>query len=141
MLFKASEHKFSLPKYYELCGAETNTILICLNDKNKIIGAFTPLHLAIKTLHDMGLGCDNSCESFVFSLTTNEKFSLRKYQPAITRFDNINCVCFGNGFFIIGNNANSPTNIYTSSLYFNNFNYDCLHYRDNKGSYLKVLGN
>jgi hypothetical protein len=103
-----------------------------LNDKGKILGGFTPLHFGLLKPTDIGFAHDISCSSFVFSLTSNEKFSLRIPQAAINRFYKNDFISFGNGFFLIGNNANSPNNVLTSSLYFNNFNYDRLHYRDDR---------
>lgn len=43
LIFKASDHKFDLKKYYEICGHLTNTMIICKTNKDKIIGGYTPL--------------------------------------------------------------------------------------------------
>ena len=43
LIFKASEHKFKISEYFKKCGDLNNTIIICLTNKNKIIGGYTSL--------------------------------------------------------------------------------------------------
>ncbi len=55
-----------------MCGLETNTIIVCLNQYDKIIGGYTPLHFdAGITKLDYYPVSDPSMSSFVFSLTLN----------------------------------------------------------------------
>jgi hypothetical protein len=42
-MFKASDHKFDLKTYYEMCGNATDTMIICKTNKDKIIGGYSPL--------------------------------------------------------------------------------------------------
>ena len=34
-----------MAKYFELCATVTNTMILCLSAKDKIVGGYTPLHL------------------------------------------------------------------------------------------------
>ena len=43
LLFKASEHDFKMSKYYELCGEQNNTMVICKTTTDKILGGYTPV--------------------------------------------------------------------------------------------------
>ena len=43
LLFKASEHEFSMNKFYEICGNVGETVMVCKTNKDKIIGGYTPL--------------------------------------------------------------------------------------------------
>ena len=43
LLYKASDHDFSMTKYYELCGDATHTMLVCKTNGDKIIGGYTPI--------------------------------------------------------------------------------------------------
>jgi hypothetical protein len=68
LLFKASEHNFSLPKYYELCGSAVNTITIALTNKDKIFGGYTPF--CFYSGSDQWIP-DTKKETFLFSLSEN----------------------------------------------------------------------
>jgi hypothetical protein len=43
LLFSASKNEFSIKKYFEVCGKVPNTVFVVKTEKDKIIGAFTPL--------------------------------------------------------------------------------------------------
>jgi hypothetical protein len=43
LLFKASEHEFSVKKFYEICENVSETVIVCKTNKDKIIGGYTPL--------------------------------------------------------------------------------------------------
>lgn len=83
MIFRASQNDFSMKKYFEICGSETNTLIICQTNKDKIIGAFTPLSHEFTGKHKKDfLGnetvSDSKKASFIFSLTNNDIFELIK---------------------------------------------------------------
>ncbi len=46
LLFRASDHHFSVEKFHELCDYETNTLILCKTKCNQIIGGYTPLNWA-----------------------------------------------------------------------------------------------
>jgi hypothetical protein len=43
LLFTASKNEFSINKYFEVCGKVPNTVFVVKTEKDKIIGAFSPL--------------------------------------------------------------------------------------------------
>ena len=69
-----------------------------MNEYDKILGGFTPLHFDSGTQDDCYVQ-DSSSSSFVFSLTTNQKFVLKNKQQAIFRQTNKSCINFGGGYF------------------------------------------
>jgi hypothetical protein len=66
IIFKASVHNFSLPKYYDICGSVENTIVLALTNKDKIFGGFTPF--CFYSGKDEWM-VDSKKESFLFSLS------------------------------------------------------------------------
>lgn len=82
LLFRASEHNFSMEDYFRVCGYIRNTCILCLTEANKIIGAFTPLEHEYKNRfwNSNNLGewvKDSTKSSFVFSISSNDKFHLK----------------------------------------------------------------
>ena len=53
LLFRASEHEFSIKEFHKLCDGESNTMVIVRTEFNKIIGGFTsiPWKSTANTLH------------------------------------------------------------------------------------------
>jgi len=45
LLYQASKNDFSLEKYYDFCGTMTDTIIIVLTNRKKILGGYTPFCL------------------------------------------------------------------------------------------------
>lgn len=73
--YKASDHEFSMSKFYEICGEMTDTVILCESKKGKIVGGYTPLCYYEKNLtKDKKPIADYSGKSFMFSLTNNHKF-------------------------------------------------------------------
>ncbi len=46
LVYKASENNFKMKEYYNKCGNMTDCVIVCLTDKFKIIGGYTPLAFA-----------------------------------------------------------------------------------------------
>lgn len=42
-MYKASENSFRMKEYYNKCGNVADSVVVCLTDKGKIIGGYTPL--------------------------------------------------------------------------------------------------
>jgi hypothetical protein len=53
LLYRASEHEFSVKEFHRLCDGETNTLVLVKTEFNKIIGGFTPIpwRSTANTLH------------------------------------------------------------------------------------------
>lgn len=53
LLYRASENKFSMEKFYEKCSNIPHTLILVKTEFNKIIGGYTPLiwkqYTALKT--------------------------------------------------------------------------------------------
>lgn len=80
LLYRASQHDFSAHKFHELCDGHTNTLTIIITEHDKIIGGYTPLPW--KT----GSGewyPDEEQKSFIFNLSSGEKYSLMNKEKAI----------------------------------------------------------
>jgi hypothetical protein len=43
LLFTASKNEFSIKKYFDVCGKVPNTMFLVKTEKDKIIGAYSPL--------------------------------------------------------------------------------------------------
>lgn len=43
LLYRASENKFSMEKFYEKCSNIHNTLIVMKTEFDKIIGGYTPL--------------------------------------------------------------------------------------------------
>ncbi len=82
LLYRASDNDFCVKKFHEKCDGIPNTLTVIWTEFGKKIGGFTPLkwsnHQNGETL------ADNSKESFIFSLTHNDKFTLQNPEKAIT---------------------------------------------------------
>ncbi len=81
LLYRASENGFCIRKFHEKCDGVSNTLTLITTQFNNKIGGFTPLKWKSTT---SGSYCtDNSKESFIFSLTHNDKFTLTLPEYAI----------------------------------------------------------
>jgi hypothetical protein len=95
LLYRASDHNFSIQKYFELCGSVQSTAIICETNKDRIIGGYTPF------AHNIGSGssawvADSSGSSFLFSITNNDKFKLTATNNAIIQNPSKDSIRFGN---------------------------------------------
>jgi hypothetical protein len=136
-LFCASKYQFNLNKYWEICGKVPNCVVLCKTNMDKIIGGYTPL------IHDQSpydsYVEDLSGESIIFSLTDNEKFTLKNKNKAIYRYNSKSAINFGGGELYIKNESNQN---HSCIAYVNNGNYNCSAYiAKDKSSYLKFHGN
>lgn len=43
LIFRASNHNFSVKEFHEICDAYEDTLTLCLTEDNKVIGGYTPL--------------------------------------------------------------------------------------------------
>lgn len=102
---------------------------------DKIIGAYTPL-IHDQEPYDKNIE-DPSGESFIFSLSDNEKFTLKNKSNSIIRNSNKKAINFGEGEFYIQDKSN--INICIS--YVNQGNYYCPSYsKGDKAACLKFNG-
>ncbi len=99
MLYKASEENFDIAKYFEKCANTKNTVIICLTNKDKIIGAYTPLSHGWDENENKEIPWteDKENKSFIFSLTVMDKFKLKNPARAIYRDPKRQSIRFGDG--------------------------------------------
>lgn len=96
LLYRASEHNFSGPKYRELCHGKGNTLVLIKTATNKIIGGFTPVPWDMNA-QGVQLG-DPSSKSFIFSVTEKDKFELLESKKNLAVWHSNQCgPCFGTG--------------------------------------------
>ena len=62
-------------KFYESCGYETNLMIVCQTSYGKVIGGFTPL--VFKSQDGDSYVPDPSQQTFIFSLTNTDKFTMK----------------------------------------------------------------
>jgi hypothetical protein len=75
LLYRASDNGFGGKKFHEKCDGVGDTLTVAWTEFDKKIGGYTPL----KWSSSNGLyAADNSKESFIFSLTHNDKFTLQE---------------------------------------------------------------
>jgi hypothetical protein len=74
--------------FHKKCDGVPNTLIVILTEFGRKIGGFTPLKWA--KVAQLTRYTDDSKESFIFSLTHNDKFALKYPAYAIK-----NCDCFG----------------------------------------------
>ena len=79
LIYRASENEFSIQKFHQKCDGVANTLTVIWTEFDRKIGGFTPLKWDISNSY----GVDNSKESFIFSLTHNDKFTLQNPEKAI----------------------------------------------------------
>ena len=81
LLYRASENNFCLKKFHEKCDGIAFTLTVITTEFNKKIGGFNSLKW--KTVQSWEYSTDNEKESFIFSLTHNDKFTLQQPERAI----------------------------------------------------------
>ena len=84
LLYRASENGFCIKKFHEKCDGIADTLTVISTEFNKKIGGFTPLKW--KITQNVEWPTDNSRESFIFSLTHNDKFTLQQPEYAICNY-------------------------------------------------------
>jgi hypothetical protein len=80
LLYRASDNGFFISKFHEKCDGIANTLTVIETEFNKKIGGFTPC--AWDSPQYSEYEADNLKESFIFSLTNNDKFTLRTQERA-----------------------------------------------------------
>jgi hypothetical protein len=105
LLYRASDHGFCAKKFHEKCDGVTDTLTVIWTDFDKKIGGFTPLKWS--SSQNGKWTADNSKESFIFSLSNNDKFTLQKPEGAIRNYQS-HGPTFGSGHdFRVCDKANS----------------------------------
>lgn len=79
LLYSSSNYGFALHPFHLLCDGVSETITLVWTEFDKKIGGFTPLSWSSQ----VGDLADNSKESFIFSLTHDDKFTLQSTEKAI----------------------------------------------------------
>lgn len=80
LLFRASEHSFSIKDFHKKCDGQAGTVTIIETEFGKVIGGYTPIAWSSAKKQ---WAADKSLKSFIFSLNMREKFSLNLAQFAI----------------------------------------------------------
>lgn len=88
LLFRASEENFLVTKFYKKCSNIPNTLILIKTELNKIIGGYTPVCWKMGDKEENFP--DPSKQSFIFSLTSADKFTLTDPSKA-TQYYGDNC--------------------------------------------------
>ena len=83
LLYKASKEDYDISKFQNLCHGKGPNLVVLMTNFNKIIGGFTPL-VWRKSEGTYEFVCDDSGKSFIFSLSLDEKYELKKSRVALT---------------------------------------------------------
>jgi hypothetical protein len=94
LLYRASENEFSVKRFHEKCDGIADTVTVIWTEFDNKIGGFTPLKWS--SPQDVTYATDNGKESFIFSLTHNDKFTLQKPEYTILNKADTG-VAFGGG--------------------------------------------
>ncbi len=121
LLYRASDHGFCAMKFHEKCDGIPNTLTVVRTEFDKKIGGFTPLKWSNPQKAEYA--ADNSKESFIFSLSNNDKFSLQKPENAILNAQGFGPIFGGGGDLRVCDKANSLNGNYTNI---------CFSYRNEK---------
>ena len=99
-------------------------MVICETNQNKLIGGYTPLNFKGGEMDSYAE--DPSQETFIFSLTNNEKFQMKTTGNAIYRVSGQERICFGGCEFEICNQADKVNRCrsYSLNYYFENDKYE-----------------
>ena len=123
LLYRASDNGFLASKFHEKCDGIVNTLTVIETEFSRKIGGFT--HLAWNSPpQGSEYKADNSNESFIFSLTNNDKFTLRTREHAVLN-GRAYGPTFGGGFdFYVCDKADSQNLSYANVCRtYNNNNY------------------
>ena len=82
LLYRASEEDFSVDRFHSNCDGVKNTVVLLENEFGSVLGGYTPL--SWKSTEKKEFEDDESMESFLFSVTSGEKFPLLKPEKAIS---------------------------------------------------------
>ncbi len=110
LLYRASDHGFCVKKFHEKCDGISNTLTVVRTEFDKKIGGFTPLKWSSPDGHT----ADNSKESFIFSLSNNDKFTLQKPEYAICNSKNYGPTFGGGCDLYVCDKANSSNSSRTN---------------------------
>jgi hypothetical protein len=110
LLYRASDHGFCIKKFHEKCDEVANTLTVVWTEFDRKIGGFTPLAWSSQKC---GYTTDRLKESFIFSLTYNNKFNLRRPECAIANHPNYGPTFGGGHDLQICAKANSSHSNYT----------------------------
>ena len=80
ILYRASDHGFSIAKFHEICDNIPNTLVLIKTEFGRVIGGYTPVPWNSSKKH---WTADKSLESFIFSIDMRERFGLNLAQFAI----------------------------------------------------------
>lgn len=80
LLFRASEHNFSIKEFHKKCDGQAGTLILAETEFGKVIGGYTPIAWSSAKKQ---WAADKSMKSFIFSLNMREKFTLNLAQFAI----------------------------------------------------------
>ncbi len=72
LLFRGSEHNFSIAEFRKLCEKKKNNLCIVSTETDNIIGAYTPIPW--DAVNNSQYVNDPSMNTFIFFLTMNKKF-------------------------------------------------------------------
>jgi hypothetical protein len=72
LLFCASEYNFDIGWFHQSCDGFIDTLTVCETEHGKVIGGYTPLPWGSEKEDIL----DSRKESFIFSLSNNQKFTL-----------------------------------------------------------------
>lgn len=85
LIFKMSRDGSNCKDFHNSCDNKGPTLTLIQTTKNKIFGGFTPLNWRCEKDKDREIKCDESLQTFIFSLNTMKKYDLlNKEDYAIT---------------------------------------------------------
>lgn len=112
LIHKASIHGYGADAFLKKCGNMNNLLVICLTEKDKLIGGFSPLKWIVPKDDEKVYLRDEELKSFLFSVTLNRKLPLYNSDFAIMCSNHMGPVFGGGSDLEIVNNSNVTFNNY-----------------------------
>ena len=136
LLYRASDNEFSAKKFHQKCDGIENTVTVVETEFGKIIGGYTPVKWES---HQSGqYKEDASGESFLFSVSLNEKYPVIDKQKATYQHKDYGPIFGGGGNgcdLYLSDKCNANNNVANFPTSYNNGKY-----QNNQQSYTAFTG-
>ena len=108
LLYRASDNEFSVKKFHQKCDGIENTVTVVETEFGKIIGGYTPVKW--ESTQSGQYKEDASGESFLFSVSLNEKYPVIDKQKATLQNKDYGPIFGGGNDLRLYDNCNANKN-------------------------------
>lgn len=112
LLYRASDNDFGVKKFHQKCDGIADTVTVVWTEFGRKVGGYTPLKWSSPQAG--GFVADNSMESFIFSLSQNDKLIMQEPGSAIYNGQNYGPIFGGGDDLSVRDHANSNDSSYAN---------------------------